>query len=141
MRKADILEYQRALLPKDINRDLSHVAGGLFNVLDLQAELEKRLMRASGLGKEVTVVDGGCGSGAAIEELARVMPFFQDGLNFRRQLRAIGIDLNPLPQMIDRKILEINPEDGCYGTRGKIFDCVADLREDDLETLATVPDG
>lgn len=140
MRREDVLQYQRELPEKDLTRDFSQSAAWLYPAVALQEEIEERLMRAV-YGSEVVVVDGGCGSGAAIENIARVMPFVvQDGCDFRSRLKAIGIDLNPLPNMIPRRILEINPEDGCNGIYGQVFDCVADLREDDLETLATLPD-
>lgn len=139
MEKSDILDYQAALPESDLNRKWGNIQGIFHAVVDLEEELQMRLIRTLSDGGEVVVVDGGSGYGVAIEELARVMPFFQDGLNFRRRLRAIGIDLNPLPQNIPRRILEINPDDGCFAD-GKIFDCVADHREDDLERLETLED-
>lgn len=73
-------------------------------------------------------------------DAVQVLQFIQDDFDLRRSLKAIGIDLNPLPNRIPRRILEIDPACG-YSVKGQVFDCVADLREDDLETLTTLEDN
>lgn len=60
------MEYQGALPERDLTRDFSTICGQLYPVINLEQEIEDRLMRAAFAWRDFVVVDGGCGSGAAI---------------------------------------------------------------------------
>ncbi len=58
---------------------------------------------------DFVLLDVGCGSGASIEELLRSL--IQRFPSKRARLKAIGVDKNPLPEMIPRDVFNINPND------------------------------
>jgi len=51
---------------------------------------------------DVTVLDAGCGSGLGIEDLVRHLNSFVRNKDYAGKLTGIGIDLNPLPEIIPK---------------------------------------
>lgn len=87
--------------------------------------------RVGNVTPEVTILDVGCGTGKAIEECARMMPRIVEDILFTDvKVRAIGVDLNPMPEMIDDEVF-------C----GKRSELVADIHEDDVLSLSTIEDS
>lgn len=94
-------------------------------------------------GKETVVLDAACGTGAAIEEIARTAAhIIEDQDMIRGRVRGIGIDLNPRPDLIPGEVLSINYDH--YMDRPVPTEPLtprAEFRRDDMRTLATVPDN
>jgi SAM-dependent methyltransferase len=124
---------------KDVAKYLDPVFESYLHSHGFHAEVLRRMHASSEWPPEVTVLDVGCGSGAAIEELARVLPLEMEDYRASVRIKAIGIDSNPLPHMIPRTILRINPRTGVQmrNARNRLL---ADIHPDDAETLATIPD-
>ena len=64
---------------------------------------------------EITVLDLGCGTGTTIEDFWQKMsnPNWRYGRRLRgKKLKTIGIDSNPLPELIDKRVFktELTPQ-------------------------------
>lgn len=103
-------------------------------------DIDEKIRELAETQDDITVLDAGCGSGAAIEERVRRLQASLR-LHFRRKinLTGIGIDINPVPHLIHRYIASIDPEKGYAWEKKKIYPNVASVRPDDIVTLETVP--
>lgn len=123
----------------DVAKYLNPVFESYLHSYGFHAEVLRRMHASSEWPPEVTVLDVGCGAGAAIEELARVLPLEMEDFRTRVRVKAIGIDSNPLPHLIPKMILKIDPKTGVLSGKARNR-LLADIHPDDAETLATIPD-
>lgn len=59
---------------------------------------------------DFVLLEAGCGSGACLEQILRNL--MQRFPQFKARIKAIGVDVNPLPEMIPQRILGVNPDAG-----------------------------
>ena len=98
-----------------LNRDFSNLCD-LFKQsgVDLRSEIFDRLMLSSGdvaNNDPVVLLDGGCGTGAAIEHAVRAFSMSAKRMGISREIKGIGVDLNPVVD-IDDYILNTGSEVG-----------------------------
>lgn len=137
---------QAALEPRMLQRGYSDTLARLYpaferygDVHGFEAELLRRAFQSGEWDPEITVLEVGCGVGNAIEEVVRVMPpYLWETFKVRLRIKGIGVDINPLPHLISKNILQISPRTG-YKTK-KPSRVRTDFRKDDAMTLATIPD-
>ncbi len=134
-----LTDLQRDIPTNMLGRNLAkvqHTLGGCFEEEDLMGVIAKRSDQDN---EEIVVLDAACGTGIAIEEIARRAPaLIEDWRCVRRRIRAIGIDLNPLPGGIPEEILIIDPRN----INQKLLvptPPLTEFRNDDVRTLSTVP--
>lgn len=143
MRESQQTELQRRFSLTWLTRSFEDVASHYRSVVDIRGEIAKRCeanAAAQGDGttkKELVVLDVGCGAGTAIEEVARRAPCWFDLRG--TDIKGIGVDLNPLPYLINAETLRIDPGNG-RGGQSLIRSTVADIHCDDVHTLSTIPD-
>ena len=107
---------------------------GLF----LQQEIACRLKSA--VMHEITILDIGHGSGAAIEGAARILPSMVMDLNGAEgKIHCIGVDINSLPELIPAHVFQTGDVSHSLPEERRTT-LLADLRIDDAQTLSTVPD-
>ncbi|MEK7528344.1 MAG: class I SAM-dependent methyltransferase [Patescibacteria group bacterium] len=122
---------QADLPDKYLARSYIAVQTALSPAFELYQEIRRRVRYED---DECVVLDVGCGTGDAIEELARVLPHELDDREcIRSRIRAIGVDINPLPYLIRKSTFQ----------KGQVQSAglLSDIREDDMCELATVPSG
>lgn len=129
---------QADLQPNHLGRNLKDVERVLCGCS--RDGIMGEIVNRTSLDGPTVVVDAACGVGTAIEEIARIGPLLMEDIWFLRgRIRAIGIDLNPLPHLIPKSVLSLDPRTGEQNkkqTRPR-----AKFRRDDLRTLKTVPSG
>lgn len=132
----ELTDLQGMLPPGYLGREMELVDYMMLGVLDIN----KRVRQLVETQDEVVVLDAGCGAGTTIEERVRTQQAV-----LRREVRAgiklvgIGVDINPVPHLIPRNILAINPESGTQDTQDEVYPLVASIRQDDVTKLETVP--
>lgn len=123
-------DLQKDIPPRFLGRDLKTVCSDFFScspVFDLLYEIGKRMKED---GREVVVLDAGCGVGTAIEELAQKgADLVEDMLCVRGRIQAIGVDLNPRPDLIPQLVV------------GGEIRLQAKFVQDDIRSLAMVDDN
>lgn len=142
-------KLQTALPLEKLNRDYSAIqrliSSGLRSVDDcstvpefIQRRVYENTSRRFGETPEITILDAGCGTGAAIEEVMRIMEvIMREEFRVRVKIQGIGIDLSPLPQLIGEDILKIDPKLGVKKQHKK-YPLQADIHADDVVTMATI---
>lgn len=125
-----------------LGRPLNNVESVLSNCFE-QYSLIDVIGQRTRWNKETVVLDAACGTGAAIEEIARTAAhIIEDQDMIRGRVRGIGIDLNPRPDLIPREVLSINYDhDMDAPVSTEPTPPRAEFRRDDMRTLATVPDN
>lgn len=133
---SELTELQKDLPISMLDRDLQRIQNSLYGCFDrgLVYEIDKRVKWY----EEIVVADVACGIGAAIEEIVRTLPREIGEEHFMRvNIRGIGIDINPLPEMIPLEILRINPSTE-QQEEGEQTKPLAEFRKDDARTLETI---
>jgi len=119
-----------------LGREMELVDYMMLDILDIN----KRVRALAENQDEIVILDAGCGAGTSIEERVRTQQAV-----LRREVRSgiklvgIGVDINPVPHLIPRNILSINPESGMQDEQGAMHSLVASIRQDDITELGTVP--
>lgn len=99
----ELTDLQRVLKPNQIGRDFDQV-GKMFKATGIDIVGAFDAVVANSPDQTIVTLDVGCGTGASIEHFWRVMGT-RDNLK-DRALRTIGLDQNPLPQLVPDGILQ-----------------------------------
>ncbi len=111
--------------------------------INLWGEIQGALFAAAMNGdKDFRLLDDGCGSGTGVEHILRLL--LQRPGKMEGKISAVGIDKNPLPDLIPKAVLDIDPH-----YRGSVLsepnfgsepNPLADLRQGDVCNL-DLPDN
>jgi SAM-dependent methyltransferase len=77
--------------------------------LDLKGEIFQA-MQAAKPDEPFVILDGGCGSGTAIEEIVRTLPVEAARMGLHQKIEGVGVDENPIPHGMNPMVRWINPE-------------------------------
>jgi ubiquinone/menaquinone biosynthesis C-methylase UbiE len=118
------IDMQEPLDDRQLTRDFwnNYHFFRVHGKFDLEREVLTRLQE-----EDIIVLDAGCGSGTGIEHLVRHLGAFAQRQSYKGKLTGIGIDLNPLPELIPSTIQGLYP-----GENVNDIGIIADLKKGDV---------
>lgn len=100
---------QRALPPPKLCRTVEEVRAGGIDLVDRAFSL---LVQNPDVEEPFVIADYGCGSGTTVEQLARILEILRLRKGIRRTVRALGVDINPLPSLMRSDVLRLDTNTG-----------------------------